>query len=131
MANFTTRTQTAYDYHTQQVHYLHRDVAYNTPQIQTTAGSKVYVGALPANCLPMETIVRIKTSFDGLLIVGTSSDTDSFATTADVTAGTTGTYVVDRAYGTVTTVDLPVYVQLTTGSTVGEADVFVTFMPAR
>lgn len=125
------RKESAYKYHTQTRQHIHKHVTWETPNIQTTAGAIVYVGGIPANALKMDTIVRINTTFDGLLIVGTSSDTDAFATTADVAAGTAGTYITDtNAAGERTTVDLPVYVQLTTGSTVGDADVWVEFIPA-
>lgn len=126
------RTESARDYHTQQAHYLYKNVTYATPNIQTTAGALVYVGVLPANCLVGDTEVRINTTFDGLLIVGTSADADAFATTADITAGTAGTYVTDRSNGIArSTLDVPVFVQLTTGSTVGDADVYVNFKPAK
>lgn len=110
---------------------LYTNVTYATPNLQTTAGKIVYVGVLPANCCPLETVVRINTTFNGLLIVGTTSNTSALASTADVAAGTANTYVVDRYYGTRTTVDVPVYVQLTTASTVGEADIWVNYLPAR
>lgn len=126
------RTETARDDGYQHPQYLYKNVTYATPNIQTTVGKIVYIGVLPANCLVGVTEVRINTGFDGLLIVGTSSDTDAFATTADVTAGTTGTYSVDRSYGIAkSTVDVPVFVQLTTGSTVGDADIWVNYKPAR
>lgn len=126
------RKNSAYQYHTQTRQHLYKHVAYDTPNIQTTAGAIVYVGALPANALKLDTTVRINTTFDGLLIIGTSSDADAFGTTADITAGTAGTYITDtNAAGERTTTDLPVYVQLTTGSTVGDADIWVEFMPTQ
>lgn len=126
------RTESARDYHTQQRHYLYKNVTYATPNIQTTAGALVYVGVLPANALKMDTIVRVNTTFDGLLIVGSSGDTNAFATTADVTAGAAGVYITDRNdLADRTTVDVPVFVQLTTGSTVGDADVWLEYLPAK
>ena len=125
------RKESAYDYYSQTRQHLHKRVTYATPRIQSTAGAFVYVGVLPANALKLDTTVRVNTTFDGLLIVGTSGDADGFATTADITAGTAGTYVTDRNdIADRTTVDLPVYAQLTTGSTVGDADVWVEFLPA-
>lgn len=125
------RKESAYDYHTQTRQHIHKHVTWATPNIQTTAGAIVYVGGIPANGLHMQTIVRVNTTFDGSLMIGTSSDADAFGTTSDITAGTAGTYIVDtNAAGERTTVDLPVYVQLTTGSTVGDADIWVEFLPA-
>ena len=131
MTTSVKRTESARDYHTQQQHYLYKNVTYATPNIQTTAGKLVYVGVLPSNALKQETIVRVNTTFDGLLIVGTSNDTSYYASTSDVTAGVADTYVVDRNYGVKSTSDVPVYVQLTTGSTVGDADIWLTYLPAK
>jgi hypothetical protein len=136
MAISVRRTKSARDYHTQQGHYLYKKVAYDTPGIQnvTTAGvavATVYVGVLPANCLKQDTVIRVNTTFDGLLTVGTSSDTDLYVTTADVDAATADSYVVNRLYGVRSTVDRPVYVTLSTGSTVGEAEIWLTYLPAK
>ena len=131
MAISVLRTESARDDNTQHPAHLYKRVTYNTPNIQTTAGALVYLGVLPANCFPGETKVRINTTFDGLLTVGTSGDASLYATTADVTAGTAGIYVTNRNYGVQSTSDVPVYVQLTTGSTVGEADIWLTFTPAK
>lgn len=126
------RTESARDYHTQQRHYLYKNVTYATPNIQTTAGKIVYVGVLPANALKLDTVVRVNTTFDGLLIVGSSGNTDAFATTADVVAGTAGVYFTARNdLADRTTVDVPVFVQLTTGSTVGDADIWLEYLPAK
>lgn len=131
MSAYTARGKSARSYHVQGQHHLYQNVTYATPNIQTTAGAIVYVGVLPKNCLKQETIVRINTTFDGLLMVGTSSDASYYASTADVVAGTADTYVVDRNYGVRSTVDLPVYVQLSTGSTVGDADIWITYLEAQ
>jgi hypothetical protein len=130
------RTESVREYHTQQTHYLYKKVTYDTPRVQqwTTAGvavPAVYVGVLPANCLTQETIVRINTTFDGLLTVGTTSDMSFYASTADVTAGTADSYVLDRNAGVRSTVDRPVYVSLSSGSTVGDADIWLTYLPAK
>lgn len=125
------RTESARDTQTQKQHFLHKNVTYATPNIQSTPGKIVYVGVLPANCLKQETIVRINTTFDGSLIIGTSANTSVYGTSSDIGASTADTYVVDAGYGTRSTVDLPVYVQLTTGSTVGDADIWLTYLPAR
>jgi hypothetical protein len=110
---------------------MYKRVTWDTPAIQTTAGAKVYVGGIPAFAMPEEVIVRIRTTSDGDLVIGTSSDADAYATSSDVDMQTTGTYVTNRPYGGYTTVDLPIYAQLTTGTTVGSADVWVTFRQAE
>ncbi len=122
-------------YHTQQVHYLHRTFNFNDIDQSVTQPAKFYLGVLPANCFPMETYVRINSSFTGAnLIVGTSVSNSSAAvvSTADVTAGSTGAYIVDRYVGTYSTSDVPLYIQTkTSGETVGQADVWQAYLPVH
>ena len=94
-----TRTKSARDYHTQKEGYLYKRVDWNSSQI--TSATKFYVGVLPADCYPYETIVRVNSTFDNPVIVGSSasSSTASFVAIGDVTWGTTGTYHVDRCAG--------------------------------
>lgn len=133
MAVKVLRTRSArHKQNDQSQHYLYRKVAYDTPGIQAATSGRVYVGVLPANCLKQETIVRVNTTFDGFLTIGTSADPDRYATTADLPqTGAADTYIINRDYGTVSTVDLPVYAVLTTGTTVGEADIWLTYLPAH
>ena len=131
MANYTVRTESARELPEQVVHYLFKSIGYDTPNIQTTAGKIVYFGVLPANAMPMDVWARIKTSFDGTFIIGTSNNTSAFATSVDITAGTSGLYITDRPRGQASSLDVPLYVQLTTGSTIGAADVWLSYMPAK
>jgi hypothetical protein len=111
--------------------YLYRGVTHATPDIQTTAGKIVCIGVLPAYSLKQDTIVRVNTSFDGSMIIGTStsSGTAAFGNTADLPVGDPGdTYVVDRGYGYRSTIDTPIYVQLTTGTTIGGADIWISYL---
>ncbi len=95
---------------------------------------------LPANCVPLETYVRINTAFSsGDLIIGTTIvngstagvTTNSVVSTQDVASGTTGMYVVDRFMGNYSTSDVPFYAYTaTTGTGAGEADVWQAFMLA-
>lgn len=128
MAITVLRTESARDNSVQGSQYLYKGVTHATPNIQTTAGKIVYVGVLPAYCMKQETIVRINTSFDGSLIIGTSSNTSAFGSTEDIVAGTADTYVFDRGYGVRSTSDVPVYVQLTTGTTIGGADIWIEYL---
>ena len=135
MAISVTRTRSARLYHTQQVHYLNRRFNFNDIDQAVVNPGKFHLGVLPANSFPLETYVRINSSFTGAnVIVGTSSAGSSAAvvSTADVTAGTTGSYVVDRYYGTYSTVDVPLFIQnKTSGETVGQADVWQAYLPAQ
>lgn len=125
------RKKSATDYHTRNQQEIYKRVTWKTVGIQTTAGDIVYVGAIPAFSMPEEVICRIRTTFDGTLTIGTSADADAYASSSDIAAGTPGTYVTDKPYGGYTTTDLPIYAHLTTGSTVGSADVWVTFRRAE
>ena len=126
------RKKSATSYHTQQVQYTYARFNWNDADPLVVANGKFCIGTLPADCLPLETYVRINTTFDKDLILGTSTAGSSaaVATTYDVAFGTTGTYVVDTFMGVRTTVDLPLYAQLnTSGATIGQADIWQAFLP--
>ena len=134
MAITVTRTRSARFYHTQQVHFLYRRFNFNDVDQSTTQPAKFYLGVLPAHCMPLETYVRVNTAFTGANLISGTSVAGSSATvvsTNDVTAGTSGTYVVDRYMGTYSTVDVPVYIQTkASGETVGQADIWQAYIPA-
>jgi hypothetical protein len=135
MAISVTRTRSARVYHTEQVHYLYQRFNFNDIDVSSNQPGKFYLGVLPANCLPMETYVRVNTAFTGAnLLVGTSAAGSSavVVSTVDVTAGTTGSYVVDRYFGTYSTAPVSLYIQTrTSGETVGQADVWQAYLPAH
>lgn len=114
--------------------YISKSFAYDTPGIGTAA--TVQVGTLPAGCLVLETIVRVRTAFNAattnVIIVGTSDDDDEFIEAADVDESTAGTTFSARSAGLVMTSDTPVYVkysQTGTAASAGEADVVVLYIP--
>lgn len=133
MAVSVLRTVSARDDQSQTQQFLYKGITHLTPFIKSTVGNLVYVGNLPAYSLKQETIVRINTTLTAAceLEVGTSDSKARFATTADVDCRNADTYVVDRGYGFRSTVDVPVYVRLTTGSTAiaqGGADVWISYL---
>ena len=134
MAISVARTRSARFYHTQQVHFLYRRFNFNDIDQSATQPAKFYLGVLPAHAFPMETYVRVNTAFTGAnLIVGTSVAGSSAAvvSTGDVTAGTSGNYVVDRYLGAHSTADVPIYIQTkASGETVGQADIWLKYLPA-
>lgn len=134
MAITVARTRSARFYHTQQVHFLYRRFNFSDIDQSATQPGKFYLGVLPANAMPMDTYVRINSAFTGAnLIVGTSVAGSSavVVSTGDVAAGTTGTYLVERYQGTYSTVDVPLYIQTkASGETVGQADVWLAYLPA-
>jgi hypothetical protein len=118
----------------QTVQYFYKRVTYS--DVDTTNSSRasvaVPIGALPANCAPLETHVRVITAFSsGDIVIGTSDAGSSagVVSTQDVVSGTTGYYVVDRYMGTYSTVDKPFYfTTATTGTGAGVADVWQYFV---
>lgn len=119
----------------QTVQYLYARVKYSDVDQANSSRFSVapVIGVLPAHCMPLETYVRVVTAFSsGDLVIGTSDSASSagVVSTNDIVAGTTGTYVVDRYYGTYSTVDKPLYFYTaTTGAGAGVADVWQAFLP--
>ncbi len=125
--------QSARLYHSQQVHYL--SARFNGFDVDPTVSGagKFRLGVLPAGSLPLDTYVRVNVAFtSGEIIVGTSAAGSSalVVTTADAAGGTTGTYIVDRYMGTLSTADVPLYIQTkSTGQSNGQVDVWLAYLP--
>lgn len=120
-------------YHTQQVHYLHKTFRFNDSDPAVLAPGTHLVGVLPAQSLPLETYIRINTTFDKDLCAGTSAAGSSatMLTTIDVDQTSTGLYVVDRLMGTYSSVDVAYYVQCkTSGQTCGNLDIWQAYLVA-
>lgn len=131
MAITVLRNKTARDIHYQQNSFLYSRFNFNDVDVTTTT-PKVYLGVLPANCMPKECIIRINTSFDKDFTIGTTVSASQVATSFDFVRGTTGTYEVDRAYGNLTTTDMPVFIQFqSTGATIGQADIWLQYVQAK
>lgn len=131
MAISVKRTQSARDLDSQQVTYLYTRIKGPNPLLD--AAAQVYVGVLPAECSPQDITVRVVSTMDKNIIMGTSVAGSSalFLQAGDVTPGTTGTYVVNRGVGYYSSADLPVYVQTaTTGATTGDIQIWWPFLPA-
>jgi hypothetical protein len=135
MAASVLRTrQTAHNSAHNTVQYIYKRFTFS--EIDQTNSSRFSVAlkidALPAGCVPLETHVRVVTAFSsGDLIIGTSDSGSSagVVSTQDVVSGTTGHYVVDRYYGTYSTVDKPLYVYTaTSGTGAGVADIWQAFV---
>lgn len=132
MAITVLRTQSARVLEPQQVTYLYARIKGPNPRLD--AAGQVYVGVLPAECAPQDITVRVVSTMDKSIIMGTSVAGSSalFLQNTDVTAGTTGTYVVNRGLGYYSSVDVPVYVQTaTTGATTGDIQIWWPFLPAK
>lgn len=114
--------------------YISKSFAFDTPGIGTAA--TVQVGTLPAGCLVLETIVRVRAVFNAtttnVIIVGTSADDDEFIEAGDVDEASVGTTFSDRSAGLEFSSDTAVYVKYTqtgTAATTGAADVVVRYVP--
>jgi hypothetical protein len=131
MAITVRRTQSAKDIHLQPGH-LYKRVDFGT--VALTSG-KMYVGVMPPNAYPYETVVRINTTFDQPLVVGTAASTNAYVARDDIEYGTTGTYHVDRCASVAWTsgdaTDTSIYVLATTVPTVGQADIWVRYLAAK
>ena len=119
----------------QSINYLHRTFNWNDIDQTATQPAVFSLGVLPANCMPMETWVRVNTAFSsGDIMVGTSvaGSSGAVVSTSDLASGTTGTYVVDRYMGTYSTSDVPLYIQTaTSGAGAGQCDVWQFFAPMQ
>lgn len=91
MATGTAATASRH-YHTHQVHYLYKSIAY------TDNGSTLDMGYVPAGAYVVRGGVIVTTAFDGnssnVLDIGTSSDTNGFATA--LALGTIGVISADE-----------------------------------
>ena len=127
MAISVRRTQgQARDDSMQNPQYLYVGITHASPYLQSTPG--VLVGVLPPYALKQDTIVRINTTFDGEMTIGTSGSQSLYGSTADIVAGSADVYVVDTGYGTRSTGEQPVYVRLTSGTTIGGADIWIEYL---
>ncbi len=133
MAITVKRTQSARETGPQHEPYLYKRVDFNTPAL--TSSGKVYLGVMPAQAYPYEMVIRVNTTFDQPLIAGTLATTNAYLQRLDVTWGTTGTYHVDRcaslAYSSSADADQPVYIVASTVPTVGQADIWLKFLPVK
>lgn len=124
------RTQSARDAGPQHEPYLYRRVNFNDTAL--TSSGKSYVGVLPADAYPYEIVVRVNTTFDQPLVVGTAASTNAYLQRLDVVWGSSGTYHVDRAASVAySSSDVSLYVMASTVPTVGQADIWVKYLPAK
>jgi hypothetical protein len=135
MAISVVRTRSARIHHgNQQTHYLYQRFNFNDIDQSATQPGKFYLGVLPAYSFPLETYVRVNSSCSAAnIIVGTSAAGSSAAvvSTGDVAAATTGSHVVERYLGTLSTVDVALYIQTAaSGATIGQVDVWQAYLPA-
>ena len=118
-------------YHTQQVHYLRKTIAYTDDDVEVT------VGVIPSGSLILKPAsgVHVTTAFNAgtanVLDIGTSADPDAFAT--DLALGTADFVALDVAAGTfLVTSDTTITTTpaLTgTAATAGSGEVVIAYIP--
>jgi hypothetical protein len=130
-----SNTSQARIYHTRQVHYLTKRVAFNDVGID--GGSTVKFNAqLPANAFITHTHVDINTVFNGgstnVLTVGTNSaTTNNIVAAADVNEASAQVFAVTGVGVLNTSTPLDIYVKYTqtgTAATTGQADIVVSYV---
>lgn len=129
-----TAGSAARTFHTQQVHYLRKAVAYNTAGI----GTSVKIGTLPSGAKVVNAVVHVSTVFNAattnVLTAGTNSTAfDNIVGAGDVTEGTLGGYsaAILTAGALTLTSDTDVYARYTqsgTAATTGAATICIMFV---
>jgi hypothetical protein len=120
---------------TQNVHFIGRDIAYNTAGIGTA--DTVKVGRIPAGSMLMPAQVRITTVFNAattnVLTVGAnaSANTDIVAA-GELNEGATGVTIVGTGAALTFANDTDIYVRYTqtgTAATTGAATILIPYFP--
>jgi hypothetical protein len=122
-------------YHTNQVHYLRKQVAYNTTATHTI--SRHYMGTLPAGAQIMFGTAVVKTGFSAagtrVLTVGSNGTTaNNMLTTIAEETATTAQFLTAATRLTFSSAT-DVFVKLTTAGTAaaaGLAEVWIGYAPA-
>ena len=119
-------------YHTQQVHYLRKDIAYTDTAVLT-------VGVIPAGAIVVGAGVVVSTAWNSgtsdVLDIGTSGDGDGFAT--DLSLRTIGNIVWDElatSNDLYSTSDVTITCQAAstgTAASAGVGHVYVTYIPPK
>lgn len=126
-----TAGSTARNAHVQQVHYLRKTIAFGSAAATST------LGTLPVGAIVIDAGVIVSTAFNSgtsdTLDMGTSGDTNGFATLLDLT--TAGRIVADEMatsndlgpYAAATVIQA-VYTPAGTAATAGSGEAYVTFI---
>jgi hypothetical protein len=119
----------------QNLHFLGKDIVFNTVGIGTT--DTVKVGRIPAGSRLGPAQVHVVTVFNAattnVLIVGTSSGSDADIVAAgDVDETAVGATIVERGCSLTFTADTDIYVKYTqtgTAATTGAASILIPYFP--
>lgn len=133
MGTNTTGTD-ARQYEQQVLHFIRRQITFDTFLIGTDASVKV--GTLPAGAVIYDAIVKISTAFNAgtnnYINVGVEGDDDAILDQDDVDATAAEWQSSRRGCDLTLTADTPVYVtydQSGTAATAGVAEIIVAYIP--
>jgi hypothetical protein len=119
----------------QNIHFIGRDIVFNTVGIGTA--DTVKVGRIPAGSRLMPVQVHVTAAFNAattnVLTVGTSSGSNTdIVAAAEVTEGVTGATIVGTGVALAFTSDTDIYVKYTqtgTAATAGAATILIPYFP--
>jgi hypothetical protein len=119
----------------QNVHFIGKDIVYNTVGIGTA--DTVKVGRIPAGSFLIQALVRITTAFNAattnVLTVGTSAGSDAdIVGASELNEAATGVTVVLTGSALTFASDTDIYVKYTqtgTAATAGAATIIITYIP--
>lgn len=122
-------------YQSQLVHYMRKEVDYNTAGVGSS--DTVLVGTLPSGAEIVDCWVNVKTAFNAgstnVLTAGTSSGSNADIVAAgDVDETATGVTQVTRGWGLAITADTKIYAKFTetgTAATAGKARIMIAYIP--
>lgn len=133
MATNTTGSD-ARQYEQQLLHFIRRQISFDTFQIGTDATVKV--GTLPNGAVIYDAIVKVSTAFNAgttnYINVGTADDDDAIVDQDDIDATAAEWQSSRRGCDLTLTADTPVYVtydQSGTAATAGVAEIIVAYIP--
>jgi len=120
----------------QAVHYLRRDIAYNT----TGIAAGVLIGTVPAGSKITRAVVYVDTAFNAgttnVLVAGTTGTGTNLVAAGDVTEGTPNAYTpadaANQGRGLIFAADTDLFVSYTqtgTAATTGVATIIVEYVP--
>lgn len=119
----------------QNVHFIGKDVAYNTVGI--SSADTVKVGRIPAGSRLMPAQIHVTTAFNAattnVLIVGTASGSDAdIVGASELQEGSTGCTIVATGCSLTFPSDTDIYVRYTqtgTAATAGAATILIPYIP--
>jgi hypothetical protein len=96
--------------------------------LSSTSTGQIAIGEIPAGAIHTQTLIRVRTTANTQLMVGTTSSPSRYVTTADVNLTTTGLTVTDRDTGAVYTAPEMIYANYTSTGTAALTDIVLVYV---